>query len=52
MLKTLSTKSTKLRKGIHGVGGGRKEYGNRAKLGSKDEIDNGKVKDNEVRKKD
>ena len=52
MLKTLNTESMELKKDVIRVGGGRKKNDDRAKPVGKDEINNNKGSDNEVRKKD
>ena len=50
MLKTLSTKSTKPKKGRVGVGGGNRAGRDKSELDG-NKIDGNKVEDNEVRKK-
>ena len=51
MLKTLSTKSIMPWKSISGVNNNRKKHGNRIKLVGRDEIDNGEIRNDEIRKK-
>ena len=50
MLKTLSSKLAKLKKGVVGISDGKKKYSERVEPVGSNEIDNSKVGNNEVRK--
>ena len=52
MLKTSNTKLAEPRKSIVGVSGSKEVHGDRTKLVGKDKIDDSKIGDNKIEKKD